>query len=146
MNSQTRDRVLIGGGLVVIVLALAWILLPSQRSGDSDACTLIGCWNSLDVVMEEAGVDRGNYEAEVCFDGTCQTVEVMVTVDEAGTASFTAEGLDGSPRADRATQVSVRLLLGGATAGERSGPVLFRTSRPNGPRCDPVCFTGSLVV
>jgi hypothetical protein len=137
---------LIGGGLVVIVLVLAWISLPFLFGGGMQGCTLIGCWNSLDVAMEAAGVDPGTYEADVCFDGTCQTVEVTVTVDATGAARFTAEGLDGSPRDDRPTEVSVRLLQSGVMVAERSGPVLFRTSRPNGPRCDPVCFTGSLVV
>ncbi len=146
MATQTRDRILLGAGLFIAGVVLAWIFLPSMFNGWTQGCTAIGCWNSLDVVMEDAAVAAGDYEAEVCLEGVCQTVAVTVTVNDTGSARFRAEGLSGSPPDSRDVQVTVRLLGDGVMMAERSGPVRFRSDRPNGPRCDPVCFSGSLVV
>ena len=102
----------------------ALLLALAGCTGDP-GCSLIGCVSQL-VVQLPPGTAAG----QACVGGVC-----------------TSEVVDGElrvplgRRADGSTAVVTVTLPGQPTAYE--GEVPLTRSRPNGPRCPPVCVTGT---
>lgn len=147
------------------VLMLAFLsFVPAADA--SQACTRIGCVNGLNMRLPanmewlpgsyvftattEAGVMRcsGDLPLPPCGedDGSLRCTDDRLRVMESGCA-LPADAhsfgpiiqIEGSP-----THIRLMVTRNGTTIVDQSFAPQYKTSRPNGPQCDPVCHSASV--
>lgn len=135
----------------VLVVSLSLSLASSCSIGP---CTLIGCQNTVTIVltpeMRSAFVVNEPVNAKSCIGTDCQTA-VLTNTGGGGSSSSTNPALTLGPnngdiiqsfstRLSGAQRVTLELTKNGADAGtaDVSG-VMFTDFSPNGPGCGPTC-------
>ncbi len=128
----------------------------SSDDGDGKGCTLIGCNTGMTVDFSKAAWPAGDYEVAVELDGktvTCKSTlplsctssqgcdDIGVLLTESGCALDKSQHKLGGIAIVNATPGSVKVdvKFGGASIGSGSWSPVWKTTRPNGPDCDPEC-------
>jgi hypothetical protein len=128
---------------------------------DAKNCTALGCMNGFSLDFSATSWPAGKYTLDLTVDGARGACEVNLPLQENSSATCSLPGvtvgLSGSalPAAQqslsglqwsgtRPALVEVAVRLDGAPFGK---PMSFRpaykTSRPNGPDCEPTCTSAS---
>jgi len=121
---------------------------------DGVECTLIGCESQVRFEFDVDIAAGSTYRLEACIDGGCEEAEVRVPPGGAGlVGSFFVSPIDdvivlnlhgGDFSGSRAVTLLVELPDGGTILVEEE--VEFERSQPNGPLCEPVCWTATIPV
>jgi hypothetical protein len=134
-------------------------LLPITPSpnGGAVACTLIGC--DSQVIFElDTDIESGvTYDFTACVDGACEEARVEVPpVNDGAVPAGQTDNIVISPDADVVAYVlhgndfsgshivSLSLDAPGLPSVRVDESVEFERSQPNGPRCEPVCWTATI--
>ncbi|HET7685297.1 MAG TPA: hypothetical protein VFM19_02705 [Candidatus Limnocylindria bacterium] len=148
---------------MLVVLATAGVLagcqllqFPSaspEPSGTARLCTMIGCENGVTFVLDVDLLAETAYDVEACFDGRCerQVLRVPPPTDGPFTGITLGNvGLDtgadtirlrlGEGSFEGSHEVSVKVLLDGATLVDARATTELTPTRPNGPECEPLCW------
>lgn len=138
-------------------LALFALVLSGCASTSTEhPCTALGCQNGYSLDLSAAAWPAGTYLVELVVDGQKGTCEATLPLTEASRAVCSLPGvrleLSGSalPPAQHAlaalawsgspAKVDVTVKVNGATLGKpASFTPAYRTTQPNGPRCEPTC-------
>ena len=152
---------------VIAVIAFALLLvgcealLPITPSPTSDAvaCTLIGCDSQVIFELDTDLQSGVTYDVTACVDGACEEAQVDVPpVNDGAVPAGQTDKIVISPDDD----VVVYVLHGNDFSGSHivslsldapdlpsvrvEESVEFERSQPNGPRCEPVCWTATVRV
>lgn len=147
---------------LIVLLSVSATLVACGASSDSGAhgCTEIGCVNGFNVKVTSSGAWKaGKYTVTVVADGVTTTCTADLPLTPQSTASCSAAGvqigLSGSALpaeqhsisdvALTATPKSVMITIArdGTSIGAQSFTPAYKTSRPNGATCEPVCTNAS---
>lgn len=125
------------GVMRTLMIASVFSALVAAGCVGSNACTLIGCVDGVQVNWSGASsVDRGTITADgVAIPFNCATGSTSTLV-----CTGTGVRLQGRPAR---LQVEVTTATGTRTA---SFTPQYVQSRPNGPGCDPVCNNATVTV
>ncbi len=140
-----------------LALALAGCGVASPQP---QACTGIGCNIGYQITLTSASAWKaGKYTVEVVSDGVTTTCTATLPLTSASTADCTKAGvqiglsgsmlppeqqslsdilLTATPKA-----VTITLSRDGAQLVTKSFTPTYKTSRPNGPDCEPTCTSAS---
>lgn len=132
----------------------------SQPRVEGHECTAIGCADGFFVTITSASAwPAGAYVVTVVADGATTTCAATFPLTASSTPACSGPGvqvgLSGSllPAAQQSIAsvtlmttpkaVSIDVARDGASIGGRSYTPTYKTSRPNGPDCEPVCTNAS---
>jgi hypothetical protein len=123
-----------------VCLMVVLVGLPACDSGTKQtACTLIGCTSGVTVdIAPFVRPDRAVSRASICIDGHCEQQDL---------SNGNLMLVSTTTRIAREVVVTVRIELQSAD-GRVLATDAIRTRlhkvQPNGPRCEPTCFSASL--
>jgi hypothetical protein len=118
--------------------AVAAVLVLAACTTSSDFCSLVGCLSQLTVRLDLPASVTGRVDVEVCVDQSCEpTVRV---------ASPDLPAVLGALRvvSRSHTTLTVRATQHGDVVGVGTADVTLHRLAPNGTRCGPVCYRGTV--
>jgi hypothetical protein len=118
--------------------AVAAVLVLAACTTSSDFCSLVGCLSQLTVRLDLPASVTGPMDVEVCVDQRCEpTVRV---------ASPDLPAVLGALRvvSRSHTTLTVRATQHGDVVGVGTADVTLHRLAPNGTRCGPVCYRGTV--
>ena len=142
---------------VLLVSCEALLPITPSPNGDAVACTLIGC--DSQVIFElDTDIESGiTYDVTACVDGACEEARVEVPpVNDGAVPAGQTDNIVISPDDDVVAYVlhgndfsgshivSLSLDAPGLPSVRVEESVEFERSQPNGPRCEPVCWTATV--
>jgi hypothetical protein len=153
---------------ILVVSFCAWSDLESSRAQDrGEACTRIGCLSGLNIELKTTSNrwKPGSYRFDMKLDGhdvqcqgrlplkSCDQHSIQcsesdaVTIAESGCAlPPSAQGWGPIHIEGEYKKVDIKIMRDGTVIGHLSESPAYKTSRPNGPRCEPVCRQAELNV
>ena len=147
---------------VLLLLAVSGCDVSERLDPPVSGCTLIGCESAIAFNIAGAGLkgQAGTVKAEICFNGTCESARLRVgasgAVDAKGNRSLIdASGNDIAvtlflPDDDYDSEtlhdVSLNLTVDGGKPVIVRRSVALSPSQPNGPNCEPVCWSTAIRV
>lgn len=151
---------------VVAVLWASWITaarviahpVPNRIIGAvghlvSGYCTAAGCGSNLIIDVGEGFEDDVVYDIVLCLDAECWEIQTILG-DQAGNTGNPLEvehegtitaSLDNVPR-PLTSDVSLVVWADGEKMVRHEGTVTFEVHQPNGPFCEPTCYTGVVTI
>lgn len=131
----------------------------SSSGADGQSCTLIGCADGFSVTVASTGTWKaGTYVVTVVADGvttTCSAAFPLTGAAAQCTGSGVVVGLSGSalPAEQQSIanvalsstpkSVKVEIARDGAPLGSQTFTPTYKTTQPNGPKCEPTCTQAS---
>jgi hypothetical protein len=138
-----RDRVVLGGAVIALVVAAGAAYTAFGRSDDdSFDCTLAGCRSAVGVELTQ--VPKRAVMARLCTQDRCDTAR---RDGAQGDLALVVVPVRGSERRrGRIVRLDMRLFDRRGRALKRGRGTLRLTRRaPNGLRCGPICFGAAAV-
>lgn len=137
--------------LRTMILLISWGgVILSSLGGCGEACTLIGCSDSLQITVTDSQgapvafsgeIKAGAETLSFACDGSSEVTPTHVCA--ANTITFKVAAMAGP-----GTSKQLSITSGAGSAGSWSGPLSpqYRANYPNGEECDvePVCYSASL--
>lgn len=141
-------------------LALGALLVGAcgESAMHTDACTLIGCQDGLTIEVQASAWAPGTYVFDMTADGKSRRCEAKLPLPACDVQALTCTGdveaqisVSGcalpagsqgfGPITFRSGPANVEVAISrdGTSLGKGSFRPTYQTSRPNGPRCEPVC-------
>ena len=146
--------------LIMVLAAFVWCI----ACGPSQLCTLADCWDELEITIVQDELEPtavGPYDVLIHPQGG-DTVELVceVTADEGGECHVPGEVDGGSAFGpsghasingqltvtihESPSQLTVEVWSDQTLLGEETFEPEYEKYRPNGPDCDPVCYSAEL--
>lgn len=138
---------------------LAFSLLLLACDTETQACTAIGCVDGLQIAFQAASWPAGKWQVTAQTPTGARTCTVtlpfasvdpgvqcdaQVQLGTSGSALPAANhSLVGLTLPDTPTQVTVTVSRDGQQLASQVFSPTYKTSRPNGPKCDPECTQAS---
>lgn len=139
-----------------LAIGLMVALLPTSGCVGGQRCTLIGCESGVNFDLDDPLEPGQEFRASACVGDICREAsgtvpergcttesDLVVCTPQSGGTDIHLRLPDGTY--DKTYDVRFELTSGsGETLAEADVPVDFQRSQPNGPDCDPVCWTASV--
>jgi len=116
-------------------------------------CTEAGCFDGVQLEIQPAIVDRGEYVFELKADGSSLSCAANLSGDFMNTRDVdchvlgSSQGIVGLTVPSRHPErVTLRVLRDGVEVGNASAAPQYSTERPNGEECLPTCRASTVQV
>lgn len=149
-----KNRLQILSYLVFLPLVVASCTSTEEPGGGGKECTLIGCQSGLAIAFQASNWPAGQWKVVASMAGEERSCTVSLPLPGSGQPQCqgklllgtsgsalppASHSLTGVQLPDTPTQVTVEVLRDGVSQAKKAYQLIYKTTQPNGPGCDPIC-------